>query len=62
MRGIVNHEARRQEIEALMKMDGLDLADPETMRNAWRSCDIDGCAITSVADRGAEPLSPERWP
>ena len=62
VRGIVNHGTRRQEVEALMKMDGLDLADAETMRNAWRSRDIDGCAITSVADRGAEPLSPERSP
>ena len=62
VRGIVNHGTRRQEVEALMKMDGLDLADAETMRNAWRSRDIDGCAITSVADRGAEPLSSERSP
>ena len=55
-------EARRQEVEALVKMDGLDLADAETMSNAWRSCDIDGCAVTSVVDRGVEPPSPEWSP
>ena len=62
VRGVMNHQARRQEVEALMKMDGLDLAAAEIMRNAWQCCDIDGCAITSVADRGAEPLLPERSP
>ena len=62
VRDIVIHEARRREVEALVKMDGLDLADAETMRTAWRSCDIDGRAVTSVPDRGAEPLSPERTP
>lgn len=34
---VVRAEARRQEVEALVKMDGLDLADSEVMKNAWRS-------------------------
>ena len=34
---IVRAEARRQEVAALVAMDGLDLADREIMKNAWRS-------------------------
>lgn len=34
---VVRAEARRQEVEALVTMDGLDLADREIMKNAWRS-------------------------
>ncbi len=29
-------EARRQEIKALVEMDGLDLRDEEVMGSAWR--------------------------
>ena len=29
-------EARRQEIRALVEMDGLDLGDEEVMARAWR--------------------------
>ena len=34
---VLRSEARRQEIEALTSMKGLDLADPEVMAGAWRS-------------------------
>ena len=34
---VVRAAARRQEVEALVTMDGLDLADTEIMKNAWRS-------------------------
>ena len=34
---IVRTEARRQEVAALVAMDGLDLADSAIMKNAWRS-------------------------
>ena len=37
LREIVRAEARRQEVAALVAMDGLDLADMEIMKNAWRS-------------------------
>lgn len=37
LREIVRAEARRQEVAALVAMDGLDLADEEIMENAWRS-------------------------
>ena len=37
LREIVRAEARRQEVEALVTMDGLDLADGEVMGNAWHS-------------------------
>lgn len=37
LREIVRAEARRQEVAALVAMDGLDLADREIMKNAWRS-------------------------
>ena len=37
LREIVRAEARRQEVAALVAMDGLDLADGEIMKNAWRS-------------------------
>ena len=33
----VQAAARHREIEALVTMDGLDLADREIMKNAWRS-------------------------
>jgi Arc/MetJ family transcription regulator len=36
-REVLRAEARRQEIEALSTMRGLDLADPEIMSGAWRS-------------------------
>ena len=35
--GVVRGAARRREIEALVTMDGLDLADRKIMKNAWRS-------------------------
>jgi len=34
---VVRAEARRQEVEALATMDGLDLADRKIMESAWRS-------------------------
>ena len=37
LREVDRREARRQEIEALSTMDGLDLADREVMTRAWRS-------------------------
>ena len=37
LREIVRAEARRQEVAALVAMDGLDLADREIMKNAWRT-------------------------
>lgn len=36
LREIVRAEARRQEVAALVSMDGLDLADEEIMKDAWR--------------------------
>ena len=33
---VVQAAARREEIDALAKMDGLGLADEEIMSNAWR--------------------------
>jgi Arc/MetJ family transcription regulator len=35
-REILRAEARRQEVEALGAMDGMDLADPAVMSRAWR--------------------------
>jgi Arc/MetJ family transcription regulator len=35
-REVLRAEARREEVEALTTMDGLDLADPEVMAGAWR--------------------------
>ena len=35
-REVLRAEARREEVEALATMDGLDLADPEVMAGAWR--------------------------
>jgi len=35
-REVVKREARRQEVEALSMMNGLDLDDPEIMKRAWR--------------------------
>jgi len=35
-RDVVEREARRQEVEALSTMNGLDLDDPEIMKRAWR--------------------------
>ncbi|HEX3551736.1 MAG TPA: type II toxin-antitoxin system VapB family antitoxin [Thermoanaerobaculia bacterium] len=36
-REVLKAEARREEIEALSTMSGMDLADPEIMSRAWRS-------------------------
>jgi Arc/MetJ family transcription regulator len=36
-REVLRAEARREEVEALTMMRGLDLADPEVMAGAWRS-------------------------
>lgn len=33
---VVRQEARRQEVEALSTMRGMDLDDPEVMAGAWR--------------------------
>ena len=37
LREVLRVEARRQEITALAKMDGLDLANEEVRTKAWRS-------------------------
>lgn len=34
---VVRAEARRQEVEALSTMRGMELGDPEVMAGAWRS-------------------------
>ena len=34
---ILRAEARRQEVEALSTLDGMDLADEEVMAGAWRT-------------------------
>ncbi len=36
LREVERREARRQEIRALIEMDGLDLRDPTVMSKAWR--------------------------
>jgi hypothetical protein len=36
-REVARVEARRQEVETLTSMEGLDLADPDIMGGAWRS-------------------------
>ena len=36
LREVLRGEARRQEVRALAKMDGLDLANEEVMAKAWR--------------------------
>ena len=36
-REVVRTEARRQEVEALSTLQGMDLDDPEIMARAWRS-------------------------
>lgn len=36
-REVLRAEARREEVEALSTMRGMDLADPEVMAGAWRS-------------------------
>ncbi len=36
LREVERREARRQEIRALIEMDGLDLRDPSVMSKAWR--------------------------
>ncbi len=34
---VVRSKARREEVEALSEMRGMDLANPEIMAGAWRS-------------------------
>lgn len=34
---VLKAEARRQEVEALAKMEGMDLADEKVMAGAWRT-------------------------
>jgi Arc/MetJ family transcription regulator len=36
-REVVRAEARRQEVQALSILEGMDLADPKIMARAWRS-------------------------
>lgn len=36
-REVLRAEARRREIEALSKMEGMDLDDPDVMSRAWRT-------------------------
>jgi hypothetical protein len=35
--GVLRARARREEVEALSTMKGMDLADPVVMSGAWRS-------------------------
>ena len=37
LREVLRREARRQEIEALVTMDGLELSNETVMAGAWRS-------------------------
>ncbi|MDE2661470.1 MAG: type II toxin-antitoxin system VapB family antitoxin [Gemmatimonadota bacterium] len=37
LREVLRREARRQEIEALATMDGLELSNEKVMAGAWRS-------------------------
>ena len=37
LREVLRSEARRQEIKALSRMEGLDLAKKDVMARAWRS-------------------------
>ena len=55
----VRAEARRRESEALTGMDGLDLADVELMRHAWRCHDADPDVVCAVAGRNPESHSRE---
>ena len=36
LREVLRREARREEIEALVTMDGLELSDEQVMAGAWR--------------------------
>ncbi|HEX6903160.1 MAG TPA: hypothetical protein VF789_25810 [Thermoanaerobaculia bacterium] len=36
-REVLRAQARREEVEALSEMSGMDLADPDVMAGAWRS-------------------------
>lgn len=36
-REVLRIEARREEVHALSRMQGMDLADPKIMTDAWRS-------------------------
>ena len=36
-REVLRGEARREEVEALRTMSGMDLADPDIMARAWRA-------------------------
>ena len=36
-REILRSQARREEVQALMEMEGMDLDKPEVMHGAWRS-------------------------
>ncbi|MEE8584387.1 MAG: hypothetical protein V3T83_05990 [Acidobacteriota bacterium] len=36
-REILRFQARREEVQALMEMQGMDLDQPEVMQGAWRS-------------------------
>jgi Arc/MetJ family transcription regulator len=37
LREVIRTKARREEVEALSSMRGMDLADPAVMSGAWRS-------------------------
>lgn len=36
-REVVRAQARREEVEALSRMEGMDLDQPEIMKGAWRT-------------------------
>ena len=55
----VRAEARQRESEALARMDGLDLADVEIMRNARRCHDAESDVVCAVAGRNPESHSRE---
>ena len=58
----VRAEARRRESEELGRMDGLDLADAEIMRNAWRCHDAEADVVSVVTRQNPEPHSTEGTP
>jgi hypothetical protein len=54
-REILRAEARREEVEALSTMRGMDLAGPAVMEGAWRPCrQCRGTPITGLITTRAE--------
>ena len=60
LREVERREARRQEIRALIEMDGLDLRDPAVMSKTWR-CQERRERLHAIPDR-QERLGPHVAP